>query len=175
MATYAELLELIGSIYEADEAALKGQVRGRLQNLAKMGVPIGGQVGKGKRFDYGRGEIYQIIFCLELAELGVMPSQAAEIVKQLWQSNLGLDFGAASAIGQFGDDRLAVIFSNVMSAAWRPAEVEVVFVNASEFAEYLEKSKPGARHFSVINIWAIAAAVESKMANRLPHPFDAPP
>lgn len=175
MATYKELLELLGSLYGADADALEGKMRGRLQNLAKLGVPIGGGIGKGKRFDYGRSEVYQIVFCLELAEIGLMPAQASEIVKRLWASDLGMDFSTAGAFGPLGNDRLVVIFSNAMSSAWRESSIDVEFVDVSEFADRFAKTKPGARHFSVVNITALAAEVESRMAGRLPHPLETPP
>lgn len=51
MATYADLMRVLAMLYGADEETLHGQVRGRVQNLQKMGIPLGlgSQTGRGKK------------------------------------------------------------------------------------------------------------------------------
>lgn len=70
MASYAEVMKALAAIYRASDETVRGALRGRVQNLQKFGVPIdvGAQTGRGRKIDYGREEIYQIVFCLELYE-----------------------------------------------------------------------------------------------------------
>ena len=88
MASYAEVMKALAAIYRASDETVRGALRGRVQNLQKFGVPIdvGAQTGRGRKIDYGREEIYQMMFCLELYEIGLPPVHAVQIVRECWRS-----------------------------------------------------------------------------------------
>jgi hypothetical protein len=182
VAAYKELLSVIGKLYGANEEVLAGKMRGRLQNLAKMGIPSGGQLGKGKSLDYDRCHIYQVIMCLELAELGLNPSQNAGFMKWAWGYRLKKIF--ESEYASPSADELLFIFSfDLMSKEWKQAPEQPEAMNVlGEFLEGTIAFKPisqmqkaladltesGVKHFSVINITAIVRDVEREMAGILP-------
>lgn len=188
MAAYKDLLFLIGELYGADEVVLSGKIRGRLQNLAKMGIPMGGQVGKGKSLDYGRSQIYQVIMCLELAELGLLPSHAALLVKYRWLEGTHFEISFYSRLEQewkfpCDDDQLFVGAFGLMSATWtqehtapevaavmgEPLPGHSFFIRASEFADALAAiNSLGLRRFSVVNLSALVREVERILKGVLP-------
>jgi hypothetical protein len=188
MAAYKDLLFLIGELYGANEDVLSGKMRGRLQNLAKMQIPMGGQVGKGKSLDYGRSQIYQVIMCLELAELGLLPSHAALLVKSMWLRGINTESSLYARLEQewkfpSDDDQLFVGAFGLMSATWAQEqtapEVAAImgeplpgykfFAPASKLGDALAAiNSLGLRHFSVINLSALVREVERILKGVLP-------
>jgi hypothetical protein len=164
MAAYKDVLAVIGQLYGADESTLAGKIRGRLQNLAKLGVPIGAQLGKGKSFDYGRAEIYQIILCMELAELGLTPFHASAIVKRWWKTDFAPDFEREWRSPS--DDARIVIFEfSLMSKEWReseePRNYSITHCHASALGSvFKEMAKRGLSHFSVLDLTGLVRKVE---------------
>jgi hypothetical protein len=54
--------------------------RGRLKHFHRLGIPSGSRPGKGAKVQYSLDQLYEWAFCLELAECGIHPSQAAQFV-----------------------------------------------------------------------------------------------
>lgn len=176
MASLKDLLNLLSTLYSADELAISGQVKGRVQNLQKMGVPIGGNIGKGKRLDYGRSEIYQVVTCFELAELGLNPSQSSFFVKEDWAQKLEPHYRKEwTAPGK--EDLLLIVMVELMSSTWKqpespakaPLSASYVFTTPKKLwtaVEFMNRS--GMRHFSTINVSALVRDVEREMTGILP-------
>ena len=55
----------------------------RIKNLQRKGWPPGTNSGRGKPADYGFGAIVDLLMAFELADLGIPPDQAVEILKRL--------------------------------------------------------------------------------------------
>lgn len=122
MASYREVMGVLGKFYSLPEDVIQNQLRGRVQNFQKLGIPIGLQVGKGKRIDYGRNEIYQLVLCLELAELGLLPAFIAKIIKETWEKAYWQIIK-----GVLKGDKFMIYYKlNLMSAGWEKRELSFV-------------------------------------------------
>lgn len=181
MATFAQVMQAFGSLYGADEAAIGGQLRGRVQNLQKLGIPIGlgSRTGRGRAIDYRRNEIYQLALCLELSELGMTPAHVARIVSEIWES-LAPDFEKEAA-SPAADDAVLIIESNLMSGTWNrefqvaakdtPDTVRGTAVTRTSLSKLpaLLGDKLGEwRHCSFLNLTRLVADIERELAPVLP-------
>ncbi|KAF0134884.1 MAG: hypothetical protein FD148_784 [Methylocystaceae bacterium] len=183
MASYAEVMKALAAIYRASDETVRGALRGRVQNLQKFGVPIdvGAQTGRGRKIDYGREEIYQMMFCLELYEIGLPPVHAVQIVRECWRSVLADEFKKEWQQPS-GNDRIAIVETNLLSGSWRqeyqnalknnPQVVvgtAITLTSLKGIGSLFEKRKIGHwRHCALVNISALVLAVESEMAGALP-------
>ncbi|MGC1861913.1 MAG: hypothetical protein WA733_12515 [Methylocystis sp.] len=189
MASYKDLMGVLGKLYGADEEALRGQMRGRVQNLQKMGIPLGLQVGKGRKINYERSQFYQIVLCMELAELGIMPGQIAALVRSLWSVQFKTIFNS-EWLSTSQDDILFCFAFNLISDSWKQnidnslpmsiryvvPEGRLLWVTAAEFPMQLKRlNETGMRHFSVINITALVRDVEKLLVGILPPPGSSEP
>jgi hypothetical protein len=118
MLSYAEAETVLAGIYGATGKAQAGAFRGRLKHLKRLGIPLGVSPGRGKKIAYGRNELYQWCFCLELSEFGIDPSIIAKLVRTLWKRYIFPGFNKmrerpASEVYYFW------LPSEFMSASWR--------------------------------------------------------
>ncbi|WP_036282828.1 hypothetical protein [Methylocystis sp. ATCC 49242] len=172
MATYSQTMELLSRLYWGNPDVVKGALRGRVQNLQKLGIPRGDKPGKGGRVDYGRNEIYTLIFAMELFEMGLGPAQIQVIVNVYWERKIGPAFREeweSPTTAECNLDawpyevehlRLFMVF-NCMSSVWKPKigmRAENFKIAAPTFPIQGEISGPG----KVVNVgnplqevWAI--------------------
>jgi hypothetical protein len=141
-----------------------------VQNFQRLGVPLGLQVGKGKRIDYSRSEIYQLVFCLELSELGFDPSHVANLIQDRWAAYLHL-------IDRAMDGKKTKLFyaTKFMSHSWAtPAKDpdedsygfsrEVIQLVSGEH----EDLPKGHRHLAMLDVTLIVQDIEKLLAGILP-------
>jgi hypothetical protein len=181
MATFSQLMKAFGTLYGADEQAISGQLRGRIQNLQKLGIPIGlgSKTGRGRAIDYRRNEIYQLAFCLELFELGLTPGHVAKIVSTAWDS-LAPEF-EKEWTSPSADDAVLIIETSLMSGTWnrefRAAArenhevVQGTAITRSSLTKIpaLFADRLGAwRHCGVLNLTRLVTDVERELAHALP-------
>jgi hypothetical protein len=79
--SYAVVETALAKVFGADAMAQKGAFRGRLQHLRRLGLPSGG-VGRGKTITYTKANIYELGFCLECEELGIIPTLAVNLLER---------------------------------------------------------------------------------------------
>jgi hypothetical protein len=122
MLTYAEAESALAAIYQASGKPQAGAFRGRLKHFKRLGIPLGVNPGRGKKIGYGRNELYQWCFCLELSEFGVDPSIIVKIVRQYWDTQI---FPGLNAIKEeLNTDKQYYFWipTELMSASWSPAK-----------------------------------------------------
>jgi hypothetical protein len=79
--SYAVAETALAKVFGADATAQKRAFRGRLQHLRRLGLPSGG-VGRGKAITYAKANIYELGFCLECEELGIIPTLAVNLLER---------------------------------------------------------------------------------------------
>jgi hypothetical protein len=77
--SYAVVEAALAKVFGADAMAQKRAFRGRLQHLRRLGLPSGGP-GRGKAIAYAKANIYELGFCLECEELGIIPTLAVNLL-----------------------------------------------------------------------------------------------
>jgi hypothetical protein len=78
--SYAVVETALAKIFGADATVQKRAFRGRLQHLRRLGLPSG--PGRGKAIAYTKTNIYELGFCLECEELGIIPTLAVNLLKE---------------------------------------------------------------------------------------------
>lgn len=78
--SYAVVETVLAKVFGAGAMAQKRAFRGRLQHLRRLGLPSGG-VGRGKTITYTKANIYELGFCLECEELGIIPTIALNLLE----------------------------------------------------------------------------------------------
>jgi hypothetical protein len=171
VADYAKVSRLLGELHNAHwqsaEGAFGKAFRGRLQNFQRFGIPLGKSPGKGKKIDYKKDDVFQLAFCLEMAEFGVDPALITNAIKHYWKDELSDIFVEQAAPGKIKDDvapgqiKYDVLFCfspRVMSAGWGiiadPAEPSLHFWTSSteRIGKQIEFEKHGYMgRFGVIN------------------------
>jgi hypothetical protein len=181
MATLKEVMTVLGSLYRASEEATEGQLRSRVQNFQRLGIPIGLQLGKGKKISYARDEIYQLIYCMELSELGLMPSDVAYIVKTVWRERHATLFQHEWTGRNKQGDMLFIFAMASMSRTWQIGHyafekesglllrAESLDADIGKTLKYLLE-KNSIRRFSIINISATVRKAEKLLTKILPPP-----
>jgi hypothetical protein len=71
------------------------------------------QVGKGQYIEYGRDEVWRLIFAVELLETGIAPSAILEIVRRQWTEEIARLF--EEAVESKSELALAV---SMMKGSW---------------------------------------------------------
>jgi hypothetical protein len=112
-----------GYTYAAVEAALakvfvtaqKGALRGRIQNLRRLGLPSGGP-GRGKTISYTDARVCAWLIALELEEFGVDPALAVRMIKTRWTDLSRFIREAREA--RHDNDIILVVRPCFMSANW---------------------------------------------------------
>jgi hypothetical protein len=171
MATYAEVSKIVAAIFGADEQARRGALAARLQNLQKFGIPLGTNVGRGKKIDYRSEQIFQLVFCLELEDNGITPSQIGRIVKVLWKHRIHGYFKTALENIGAEDDMILIFELSQMTSTWaRDLEGQDVYFAAvwandetlgATIKGFIHE---GWRHLSLINVSNLVRAVEKQRA-----------
>lgn len=78
--SYGQLETLIARNYDSPAKVQAGALRGRIRHLRRLGLPSGG-VGRGNAITYAKANIYEIGFCLECEELGIIPTVAVKLLE----------------------------------------------------------------------------------------------
>jgi hypothetical protein len=171
MATYSEVSKIVAAIFGADEKARRGALTARLQNLQKFGVPLGQRPGKGKRIDYRNEQIFQLIFALELMDLGIMPSQIERIIKGLWAYRIRGYFKTALKNIGAEDDMILIFELSQMTSTWAPGpegqdyHFAAVRANKETLGATIKGFiHEGWRHLSLINVSNLVRAIQKQRA-----------
>jgi len=161
MLTYAEAESALAGIYKATGKAQAGAFRGRLKHLKRLGVPLKSNPGRGAKVDYGRNELWQWCFCLELSEFGIDPSLIVKIVKQYWPSELLSGFTGAQKelnLKNKGNDTYFLIAPEFMSASWSPPRelqgigIRGFFQRAADLPNVLDATTKAGMRISIFNV-----------------------
>src|SRR5690242_8776890 len=83
-ASFAEVETALARMHGISEEVRPRAFRARLQNLQRLGLPFGKKPGRGKKIDYTAEDVFQLAFCLELAQFGFDPSYAVDIIENYW-------------------------------------------------------------------------------------------
>jgi hypothetical protein len=171
MATYSEVSKIVAAIFGADEKARRGALTARLQNLQKFGIPLGMNVGRGKRIDYRNEQIFQLAFCLELEDIGIMPSQIERIIKGQWRGMIHGYFKTALKNIDAEDDMILIFELSQMTSTWsRDLESQdyyfaAVRANNETLGATIKKFlHEGWRHLALVNVSNLVRAVEKQRA-----------
>lgn len=172
MATFSEIIEILTHLYGDGAASLQTGVdpeqiasamKSRVQNLQKMGIPLGMNVGKGKRINYSRNEAYQIFLCIELANLGIAPSISTQIIKQHWDKRLKAKFETEwkTFLNPAVDGGILLFFfPEIMK---HQDEIIIGTASLKQFSEGLGKLFPGEwKSMAVVSISNLVRRIEWK-------------
>jgi len=165
LADYAQVARLLGQLHNANwqnlDSAFGGAFRARLQNFQRFGIPLGKRPGRGKKINYEKDDVFQLAFCLEMAEFGIDPALIANLVKYYWKDDLSKIFVEQAALADPTNPKRDLWFCfspNVMSIGWGinadPAKPSLHFW--SSWPEIIEKQIIFEKHgyvgrFAVIN------------------------
>jgi hypothetical protein len=166
-----EVSKIVAAIFGADEKGRRGALTARLQKLQKFGVPLGQRPGKGKRIDYRNEQLFQLIFALELEDIGIMPSQIERIIKGLWRYKIHGYFKTALKNIDAKDDMILIFELSQMTSTWAPGLEGQDFHFAAVRADNETLGAAikgfiheGWRHLSLINVSNLVRAVEKQRA-----------
>ena len=115
---YGQLETLIARIYGAPAKAQTGALRGRLRHLRRLGLPIGAARGSGNKITYGKEQVYELGFCLQLEQLGIDPSLAVDLLKAYRETYILRAYANAEEALQNGEDYFFWLVTEFMSAGW---------------------------------------------------------
>jgi hypothetical protein len=76
------------------------------------------QIGKGRKINYESEQIYQLAFCLELADAGVIPSQIAYVIKEWWDDDIYKHFKAEIDRPSAGAGHILILAMKQMVHSW---------------------------------------------------------
>lgn len=122
MADYAKVARLLGQLHNANwqnpDGPFGGAFRARLQNFQRFGIPLGKRPGRGKKIDYKKDDVFQLAFCLEMAEFGVDPALITNLLKYYWKDDLSEIFVEQAAPEKRKDAVLFCFSARVISDSW---------------------------------------------------------
>lgn len=120
--------------------------------------------------DYQSEQIYQLAFCLELADSGVIPSQIALVVKSRWSDKIYRYFEQELKSPSAENDRVLIFAMSQMAYSWKSGEEDpFIMVPAITGGDMLGRAverlrKRGRRHVILINVSDIVRCVEKHRA-----------
>lgn len=91
--TFGQVERVLMRLHGVESDRRRITLRSRLQHLQRANFPPGVAVGRGRKFDYGADQFFQLVFALELAVARVPPVHATRIVLEGW-----------SVLRRFADD-----------------------------------------------------------------------
>lgn len=111
--SYAVLEAILAYMYKVPDEELP-KLRARYRKLQALGVPSGDRPKRGQKKLYSPKQLAEIVFCLELAEVGLEPKEVVE-----WQRRSGTI--------DYLEDQPAVFIAlpNVMSRSWAQHRVVI--------------------------------------------------
>jgi hypothetical protein len=116
----------------------QARFRARLTFLQRSGLFGADRPGKGTRQTYGPDHLHRLVFCCELAELGVSPAVQLRLVEELWNPRIRRIFEVAEARPTRKDDTvLLMIGVSLMVKAWTGAVPNVQACSLRELADRL--------------------------------------
>lgn len=127
MFRYPQVEDIFGRLYGAAGDAKTGALRGRITHLRRLGLPLGVARGSGNKIAYGKEQVYELGFCLQLEQLGVDPSLAARLL----QAHQGYILRAYRKAELKNEDWFFWLVTEFMSAGW--SEEKLKFPGLPEF------------------------------------------
>jgi hypothetical protein len=112
--TYAAVEAALAKVFHAGVTAQKGALRGRIQNLRRLGLPSGGP-GRGKTISYTDARVCAWLIALELEEFGIDPALAVRMIKTRWTD---LSRFIREARSPSHRDVIVIVRPYFMSASW---------------------------------------------------------
>ena len=116
MFRYPQVEEILARLYDAAGAAKTGAFRGRITHLRRLGLPLGVARGSGNKIAYGKEQVYELGFCLQLEQLGIDPSLAASLLQA--HPKYILNAYARAEELQKREDWFFWLVTEFMSASW---------------------------------------------------------
>jgi hypothetical protein len=158
--SYGDVFRILAALFGA-EAVIGGPLYGRLKNLTKFGIPLGLQVGTGKKIDYQSEQIYQLAFCLELEDAGIKPVQIARIVKARWSDEIYKFF--EQELKSRSDDRALIFATSEMKSGEDDNWIMVPAISGDMLVRAVKKLRMrGYRHATLIDVSGLVRAVEKQ-------------
>jgi hypothetical protein len=116
--SYGELEQALGAVFNADQDAQRGALRGRLKRLSTLGLLTGGP-GKGSRRRYSWEEANQLLIALMMGDAGLDPVVIVQAIKAIWPKVAHRVAAATSAKARAGNPMLLVLQLQSMSGPFR--------------------------------------------------------
>jgi hypothetical protein len=116
--SYGQLETLIARIYGASAKAQPGALRGRIRHLRRLGLPTGLARGSGNKITYGKEQVYELGFCLQLEQLGIAPTLAVKLLQAHRDYVLKSAYRHAEEALQKGEPYFFWLVTEFMSASW---------------------------------------------------------
>jgi hypothetical protein len=117
MFRYPQVEDIFGRLYGAAGVAKTGALRGRITHLRRLGLPLGVARGSGNKIDYGKEQVYELGFCLQLEQLGIDPSLAARLL-QAHRGYILRAYARAEEALQKGEHYFFWLVTEFMAASW---------------------------------------------------------
>jgi hypothetical protein len=119
MFRYPQVEGILARLYGASAKAQTGALRGRITHLRRLGLPLGAARGSGNKIAYGKEQVYELGFCLQLEQLGVDPSLAAKLLlPETHRKYILRAYADAELELQKREDWFFWLVTEFMSASW---------------------------------------------------------
>jgi hypothetical protein len=124
---YPQVEDIFGRLYGARPTVKTGALRGRIIHLRRLGLPVNVACGSGNKIAYGKEQVYELGFCLQLEQLGVDPSLAAKLLQARRKDILR----AYARAEEEREDWFFWLVTEFMSASWSKEKLK--FPGLAEF------------------------------------------
>jgi hypothetical protein len=158
--SYGQLEALIARIHGAPADVQAGALRARIRHLRRLGLPLGISPGTGNSIAYGKEQIYELSFCLELEQCGVDPRLAVGLLKAHRVFILHAYAKAEAAI-QKNEGYFFWLETEFMTASWTTAKRKFPGLPQIGHASVLKLDRTvcAPKSMIVLNLATIAAEV----------------